>query len=54
MSERSETLEERIRRLEGQKVQPEDELRKSPNEAEERMETAEDEATPPPSGPSGD
>ena len=50
-SEKSETLEERVRRLEGQKVHPEDELRKSPEEAEERMEKAETEAPPPPAPP---
>ena len=49
MSERDETLEERIRRLERQKVHPEDELRKSPAEAEERMETEEEPPVPSPS-----
>jgi len=52
-SEKSETLEERVRRLESQKVHPEDELRKSPAEAEERMETAEEQAVPPTSPAGG-
>ncbi|WP_198379664.1 hypothetical protein [Roseomonas sp. KE2513] len=36
--EKDETLEERTRRLERQAVHSEDELRKSPEEAEERVE----------------
>ena len=40
--EKDETLEERTRRLERQAVHPEDELRKSPEEAEERMEESEE------------
>jgi len=48
MSERNETLEERTRRLERQQVHPEDELRKSPEEAEERMETGEEPPVPSP------
>lgn len=40
--ETDETLEERTRRLERQAVHPEDEQRKSPEEAEERMEEAEE------------
>lgn len=42
-----ETLEERTRRLERQRVHPEDESRKVPAEAEEEMESAEEEAVPP-------
>lgn len=50
MSERDETLEERVRRLEAQKVRPEEERRKSPEEAEERLETPEDPPAPAPPG----
>lgn len=45
--EDGETLEERTRRLERQRVHPEDESRKVPAEAEKQMESAEDEAVPP-------
>ncbi|MBP0494457.1 hypothetical protein [Roseomonas indoligenes] len=48
MSEREESFEERVRRLERRRVGPEDgEVRKQRGEAEERMETAEDEAVQP-------
>ncbi|WP_424134326.1 hypothetical protein [Roseomonas chloroacetimidivorans] len=52
MSDRpdSETMEERIQRLERQRVAPAEEVRKVPREAEDRMETAEDEAARPPEG----
>ena len=61
MSDRpeTETFEERVRRLEGQRVAPEEEVRKTPAEAEDDMETAEEEAVPPagarraPAGPRG-
>ncbi|WP_156963600.1 hypothetical protein [Muricoccus aerilatus] len=45
--EKDETLEERTRRLERQAVHPEDELRKSPEEAEERLDVPEEAPSPP-------
>ncbi|MCR0980920.1 hypothetical protein [Roseomonas populi] len=48
MSEREESFEERVQRLERRRVGPEDgEVRKQGGEAEDRMETAEDEAVQP-------
>jgi hypothetical protein len=59
MSDETESFEERVRRLEGQRVKPEEEVRKTTREAEDKMETAEEEATdgplpgPGPAGPRG-
>ncbi|HEY8613871.1 MAG TPA: hypothetical protein VIL69_21625 [Roseomonas sp.] len=46
--EKQETMEERVQRLERQRVKPEEEVRKTTREAEDKMETAEDQAIPPP------
>ncbi|WP_458093556.1 hypothetical protein [Roseomonas sp. WA12] len=56
MSEHEETEEERRLRFERQRVSPEEEVRKTTGEAEDKMETAEDEAVPEPApgpGPAG-
>ena len=47
MSETQETEEARRRRLEGQRVEPEEEVRKTRRPAEDRMESAEDQAIAP-------
>ena len=59
MSEHEETEEERRLRFERQRVSPEEEVRKTTRQAEDKMETAEDEAVeeptpgPGPAGPRG-
>ena len=56
MSEHEETEEERRLRFERQRVSPEEEVRKTTRQAEDKMETAEDEAVREPSpgpGPAG-
>ncbi|MBP0445456.1 hypothetical protein J8J14_11775 [Roseomonas sp. SSH11] len=48
MNENEESEEERRLRLERQRVGPEEEVRKTVRRAEEKMETAEDQAIHPP------